>query len=228
MNKINSEISIIQYLFSHPGLTRTEIADQLQIRKNSVGNACEALILKKLIWESRAQQPQKRETVPRRRRIHFNGGGASAGFDAHRAYEHESESGVQSHRAARGNVAEAKSLRRIRDCLHKAIESASVPYNKIVGLGFSDFIPHDIGTGLKTKSVWMPEWGDLNIRALLEEDLRFPRHHHALHRCLCARGKRVRGCKTESAFCVVQLDHGIGLSVFKNGTYLTGSDGHLR
>ena len=47
-------------------------------------------------------------------------------------------------------------VQRIRDCLRKAIESASVPHANIVGIGFSDFIPHDIGTGLKTKSVWMP------------------------------------------------------------------------
>ena len=66
-------------------------------------------------------------------------------------------------------------------------------------------------------------WGDLNIRALLEEDLRLP---VTIMRCTDAFSlaeSAFGACKAEKAFCVVQLDHGIGLSVFKNGTFLTGS-----
>lgn len=95
--------------------------------------------------------------------------------------------------------------------------------DRIVGIGFSDFIPHNIGTGLRTKSVWMPGWGDINIKALIETDLGLP---VTIMRCTDAFAiaeSAFGSCRDGNPFCVLQLDHGIGLAIFKNGAYLRGT-----
>ena len=222
MKKSDNETSIIRHLFSHPGLTRTEIADQLQVRKNTVGIVCEALIAKKIIKEDPPNT--RRNTRLFLDENTFFSIGVEHRVDSIRIVVMNTHRKVVFSRTEPlEDTSQQKRVQRIRDCLRKAVEAASVPYENIVGVGFSDFIPHDIGTGLKTKSVWMPEWGDLNIRAFLEEDLRFP---VTSMRCTDAfsLAEHVFGaCQAENAFCVVQLDQGIGLSVFKNGAYLTGT-----
>jgi len=222
MKKRDNETSIIRHLFSHPGLTRTEIADQLRFRKNTVGIACEALIAKKIVKEDPPHT--RRNTRLFLDENTFISIGVEHRVDSMRiVLMNTTRKVVFSCIEPLEDTSQKKRVQRIRDCLHKAVQSGSIPTENIVGVGFSDFIPHDIGTGLKTKSVWMPEWGDLNIRALLEEDLRFP---VTIMRCTDAfsHAESVFGaCQAEKAFCVVQLDQGIGLSVFKNGTYLTGT-----
>jgi predicted NBD/HSP70 family sugar kinase len=93
----------------------------------------------------------------------------------------------------------------------------------IVRLGFSDFIPHDIGTGMKTKSIWMPGWGDVNIKADIESVLGIPTE---IMRCTDAYSfaEHIFGdCRMERTFITVQLDEGIGLSVFKEHGFLKGT-----
>jgi predicted NBD/HSP70 family sugar kinase len=94
---------------------------------------------------------------------------------------------------------------------------------RIVGLGFSDFIPHDIGTGLKTKSIWMPGWGNINIKAIIESSLGL---NTEIMRCTDAFSfaEHVFGdSRNTDAFITVQLDEGIGVSVFKDQRYLKGT-----
>ena len=93
----------------------------------------------------------------------------------------------------------------------------------VIGLGFSDFIPHDIGTGMKTKSIWIPGWGDINIKAIIEESLNLSTE---VMRCTDAFSfaEHVFGdCRDTDAFITVQLDEGIGISVYKDNKYLKGS-----
>jgi predicted NBD/HSP70 family sugar kinase len=222
MKKNNNEISIIRHLFTHSGLTRTEIADGLQMRKNTVGILCEALLAKGTIREDPPNT--RRNTRLFLEEKTFISLGVEHRLDSIRiVLMNTNRKVVFRCTEPLTDTSQDRRVKRIRDCLHTAIESASLPYENIVGIGFSDFIPHDIGTGLKTKSVWMPEWGDLNIRALLEEDLGFP---VTIMRCTDAFSlaeSAFGGCRNEKAFCVVQLDQGIGLSVFKGGRFLTGT-----
>jgi predicted NBD/HSP70 family sugar kinase len=222
MKKSDNQISIVRHLFSHGGLTRSEIAEQLQIRKNTVGIVCDALLAKKILREDPPNT--RRNTRLFLGENTFISLGVEHRLDSIRIVLMNTDRKVV-YRCTEPleDTSQKPRVKRIRDCLHRAIQSASFPRANTVGIGFSDFIPHDIGTGLKTKSVWMPEWGDLNIRALLEADLGFP---VTIMRCTDAFSlaeSAFGGCRTEQAFCVVQLDQGIGLSVFKNGTYLTGS-----
>ncbi len=220
--KNNNEIAIIRHLFSHGGLTRTEISDQLRIRKNTVGIVCEGLLARKTIREDPPNT--RRNTRLFLGENTFISIGVEHRLDSMRiVLMNTGRKVVYRCIEPLEETSQKPRVKRIRDCLHKATGAASLPVENIVGIGFSDFIPHDIGTGLKTKSVWMPEWGDLNIRALLEKDLGFP---VTIMRCTDAFAlaeSAFGGCRTEKAFCVVQLDQGIGLAVFKNGTYLTGT-----
>jgi predicted NBD/HSP70 family sugar kinase len=91
------------------------------------------------------------------------------------------------------------------------------------GLGFSDFIPHDIGTGAQFKSIWMPGWGSINIKAKVGQALGMETR---ILRCTDAYSLAERAfgsCRAAGSFIVVQLDDGIGLSVFHQGSFLRGT-----
>jgi predicted NBD/HSP70 family sugar kinase len=121
------------------------------------------------------------------------------------------------------DVFEELRVEKIIQIINEFIQQKNINRKLIVGIGFSDFIPHDIGTGLKTKSIWMPGWGDINIKAMIEENLKLNTH---IMRCTDAFSfaeYAFGSCKGCNAFITAQLEEGIGLSVFKNCNFLKGS-----
>jgi predicted NBD/HSP70 family sugar kinase len=222
MKKQDHEAAISRHLFHNPGQTRTELSEQLDVRKNTIGAICDRLIEAGIM----------REDPPNTRRN-------ARLFLAETAFltlgvEHRTDclrtvllntkrEIVFKSTDALPDMSQEKRMKRIASTLGKALGEASIPRERIVGMGFSDFVPHNIGTGLKIKSVWMPEWGDLNIKAALERELGLPLTAMRCTDAYSIAEHHFGSCQNENAFCVVQLDQGIGLSVFRNGMFLTGS-----
>jgi predicted NBD/HSP70 family sugar kinase len=220
--RTSCEDLILRHLFHHPELTRSEIALQLDIRKNTVGTACEELIGRGALRE--------RETGRKRNSK------LSLDPDAFLALgvEHRIDSmNIVVMDCTRSIIARFTDtlqdldpevrVRAIVAEIRNVLEEHAPRRDRVVGIGFSDFIPHNIGTGLRTKSVWMPGWGDINIKALVEENLGLP---VTIMRCTDAFAiaeSAFGSCQDGSPFCVLQLDQGIGLAIFRNGAYLRGT-----
>jgi len=122
-----------------------------------------------------------------------------------------------------GAVYEEPRVEAILDHLRAFLQGQGLRKKALLGLGFSDFIPHDIGTGHKFKSIWMPGWGSVNIKGLIEQALKLDTQ---IMRCTDAFSLAERvfgGCRTLDSFITVQLDAGIGVSVFHDGFFLRGS-----
>jgi predicted NBD/HSP70 family sugar kinase len=122
-----------------------------------------------------------------------------------------------------GAVFEEARVAVILDHLRGFIREQGLRRKALAGLGFSDFIPHEVGAAHRFKSVWMPGWGSINIKAKVEEALKLETQ---ILRCTDAfsLAERVFGsCSAADSFITVQLDAGIGLSVFHNGFFLRGS-----
>jgi predicted NBD/HSP70 family sugar kinase len=220
--KTNYENLILQHLFHHPDLTRSEIALQLGIRRNTIGIACEALVRSAVAREQQANR--KRNSKLSLEPSAFLSLGVEHRLDSMTIVAMDANRTVVSRFT--DSLEEMNPEDRVRGItaeLRNALGANGLQKEKVVGIGFSDFIPHNIGTGLKTKSVWMPGWGDINIKALIEDCFGLP---VTIMRCTDAFSiaERVFGsCQGEDPFCVLQLDQGIGLAVFRNGMYLKGS-----
>ena len=222
MGKANIVAHLVQHLFHHPGRTRSEIANALEVRKNTVGEICRKLVSAGVLHEE--QSNRKRNSRLSLTPSAFLALGVEHRVDSLRIVVMDASRGVVSqHESALGEIFQEERVKTIIGEMRRVVAALHAQQDRIAGIGFSDFIPHNIGTGLKTKSVWMPGWGDINIKALLENGLGLS---VTIMRCTDAHAVAEHAfgaCQEPAPFCVLQLDQGIGLSVFKDGVFLKGS-----
>jgi len=222
MNKINYEKTILRYLFHVRKATRTQIADALNIRKNTVGSVCNELIKCKIVIE--LVPFKKRNTLLKLNPDRYYSIGIEHRVDVLLFLIMNSDFEILYRKKISMNKVYGKErVNRIIDEIKASINESDIIESKILGIGFSDFIPHDIGTGLKTKSIWMPGWGDINIKRIIENKLKLKT---SILRCTDAFSlaeHEFGECKEIDPFMVVQLDRGIGLSVYMKGDYLKGT-----
>lgn len=222
MAKPSCEDLILCYLFLHPDLTRSELALRLGIRKNTIGNACEALLGRGALRER--ETGRKRNSKISLEPDAFLSLGVEHRVDSMNIVVMDSARAIVSRFT--GTLEDLDPEVRVRGIIaeiQNALGGQTARKDRVVGIGFSDFIPHNIGTGLKTKSVWMPGWGDINIKALVEESLGLP---VTIMRCTDAFAiaeHAFGSCQDGNPFCVLQLDQGIGLAIYKSGAYLRGT-----
>jgi predicted NBD/HSP70 family sugar kinase len=221
MARADYRARVLGCLFARKEATRTEIADELGVRKSTVGEICGRLLAD--------GQVLGREGAKRNERLRLNPGAFLALGVEHRldslklvALDASLERLAQAS-LPMGRLHEEARVASILEHIRGFIREKSLPRKALTGLGFSDFIPHDIGTGLKFKSIWMPGWGSINIKAKVEESLRIDTR---IMRCTDAfsLAEKVFGaCSEADNFITVQLDEGIGVSVFHDGFFLRGS-----
>lgn len=212
---------ILGYLFSARTGTRTQIADSLGIRKSTVGQVCAELLSEgKILSEA---------GVKRNERLRIDSGAFLALGIEHKVAclkmvaLDSSLARIAWKSVPMGEVFEEARVQSIIADIKEFIEENSLKRESIVGLGFSDFIPHDIGTGLKSQSIWMPGWGSINIKAKVEESLKLDSQIMRCTDAFSLAESAFGSCTNVDTFITVQLDEGIGLSVFRSGSYLKGS-----
>lgn len=221
MGQLSHEQLVLRYLFGRSGLTRSEIAEQLGIRKNTIGTVCSSLLAQGKIVE---QDPARK----RNSRVMLN----PAGFLA-LGIEHQPgslkvavvDAGLRQVARLETPLAGTEDqvrVQRIVDAVRKAIPSGG-GRDLVVGVGFSDFVPHNIGAGFRMKSVWMPGWGDIDIKSHLERETGLPVSTLRFTDAFAVAEHMIGSCRDDEPFCVVMVDQGIGLSVFRNGAFLKGS-----
>jgi predicted NBD/HSP70 family sugar kinase len=212
---------ILGCLFERQEATRTEIAEVLGVRKSTVGEICGRLLADR--------QVLGRQGAKRNERLRLNPGAFLALGVEHRldclklvaldaALQRVAQASLPM-----GKIYEEARVAAILEQVRGFTRDKGLAEKSLIGLGFSDFIPPDIGTGLKFKSIWMPGWGSINIKAKVEESLGLGTR---IMRCTDAfsLAERVFGsCRTADNFITVQLDEGIGASVFHDGFFLRGS-----
>ena len=213
--------SILGYLFPDRRCTRTEIAESLRIRKSTVGVICASFLEQGVLA---TEKNVKRNTKLWINPSAYLSMGVQHKLDSLKMTMLDAGLNVLARESyPMESVVEEARVERIVQGISGFLKKFQRAGGRIVGLGFSDFIPHDIGTGLKTKSIWMPGWGNINIKAIIESSLGL---NTEIMRCTDAFSfaEHVFGdCKNTDAFITVQLDEGIGVSVFKDRKYLKGT-----
>jgi predicted NBD/HSP70 family sugar kinase len=217
----DSSRGILGYLFPRHRRTRTEIAEALQVRKSTVGLICARLLEQGvLLAEENARRNNKLWINPEA----YRSIGVQHKVDSLKVVLMDAGLNVLARESyPMESAVEKGRVQRIVQSLEGLLETQRRADGGVIGIGFSDFIPHDIGTGMKTKSIWIPGWGDINIKAIIEESLNLPTE---VMRCTDAFSfaEHVFGdCRDTDAFITVQLDEGIGISVFKDQKYLKGT-----
>lgn len=213
---------VLQALFASSGLTKTELSEMLGKRKNSIGSVCNELLEQGKIrpQDIEKQRNAKLEVVPescmtlgiehRIDELRLVVLDAGLQVKKKRVFSHFTETGE-------------KRVRKILSNIRRYFEEEQIDVSSLTGIGYSDFIPHDIGTGLKTKSIWMPNWGQINFTSILESEVSLDT---VTMRCTDAYAvaEHVWGCcRDEEPFIVVQLGDGIGLSVYRDGFFMKGT-----
>ncbi|MBN2551232.1 MAG: ROK family transcriptional regulator [Spirochaetales bacterium] len=221
MRKPDPARDILGYLFPGRRRTRTEIAEALQIRKSTVGVVCARLLEQGFLQtEEQARRNNKLWINPRA----YMAIGVQHKVDELKMVLLDAGLNVRARESyPLDSVTDEARVERILQGLNGLLEVRGPAEGRVIGLGFSDFIPHDIGTGMKTKSIWIPGWGDINIKAIIEQSLNLSTE---VMRCTDAFSfaEHVFGdCRDADAFITVQLDEGIGISVYKDNKYLKGS-----
>ncbi len=213
---------VLRYIFSNKSITRSQIAQALDIRKNTIGDICGELLEDGLILEA---DPSLQRNIP----LSVNPSAAYAAGLEHRINElllviiDFSGNRIFEYRTKLEETDENLRLAVIARELWAFLKEAGIEKEKLLSIGFSDFVPHDIGGGLFIRSIWMPHWGAVDVRAALREQFGVS---PCIIRCTDARSiseyyyGMARGWPT---FLLVQLDQGVGLSVFKDGHYLSGT-----
>jgi predicted NBD/HSP70 family sugar kinase len=212
---------ILGCLFPGRRRTRTQIAEELGIRKSTVGLVCAGLLEQEaLLADTDVRRNSKLWVNPEA----YLAVGIQHKIDSLNMVLLDAALGVLAKESYPMDAGmEVARVERILQGISAFLRRVKGRESRIVGVGFSDFIPHDIGTGMKTKSIWMPGWGDINIKAIIETSLHL---NTEVMRCTDAFSfaEHVFGeCKNADAFITVQLDEGIGVSVFKDQKYLKGS-----
>jgi len=221
MNRPEYKRAILGCLFPDKRRTRTEIAEELSIRKSTVGALCGELLESGLLLGDETARRNARLWINPRRYVTV---GVQHKVDSLKAVLLDVGMNVLARESyPMDKVTGEERAQHITGLIREFVNRDPGIRRYIVRLGFSDFIPHDIGTGMKTKSIWMPGWGDVNIKADIESVLGIPAE---IMRCTDAYSLAEHvfgGCRLERAFITVQLDEGIGLSVFKDHGFLKGT-----
>ena len=213
--------SILGYLFPDRRSTRTEIAESLRIRKSTVGVICTRFLEQGVLATEK--------NVKRNTKLWINPSaylsiGIQHKLDSLKMTMLDAGLNVLARESyPMESVFEEARVERIVQEISGFLTKFQHAGGRIVGLGFSDFIPHDIGTGLKTKSIWMPGWGDINIKAIIESSLGLNTEIMRSTDAFSFAEHVFGDCKNTDAFITVQLDEGIGVSVFKDQKYLKGT-----
>lgn len=214
----------MRLLFEIGAATRSEISEVLGLRKNTVGEICSELLHDGLIEE---QTHSQQRNVP----LAINPGSGFAVGIEHRPTElmvvMVDAAGHRTHQRRRELVDTNEEARLVQICseISRTISATGYDASTLRSIGFADFVPHDIGDGLYVRSIWMPHWGSASVRESLHE--RFgvlP----TVARCTdahCLAEHAYGMARDWDTFMEVQLDEGIGLSVFRNGGCLAGSTG---
>jgi predicted NBD/HSP70 family sugar kinase len=215
---------VLRHLYQMGGLTRSELAEKLGIRKNTVGTICDALLSQGRILKQDLER-KRNSRVMLNPEAYF-AVGVDHCVDILRIALFDAAFSVvlRSEVAFEGQGQDIR-VRMIVKCIREMIGRSGISTERIAGIGFSDFVPHNTGPGLRMKSVWMPDWGDINIKADLERDLGLKACVMRCTDALAMAEHTMGSCRDGEPFCVVQLDKGIGLSVFRDGTFQTGSTG---
>jgi predicted NBD/HSP70 family sugar kinase len=222
MPKSEYDKLILRHLYAARKATRTELAESLLIRKNTVGDLCQLLIDRGMIREIGDGRVRNAELELNRSSF------VSIGLE-NRVNEVRfvllDALGEELHRVTlsiKNNSYDQRVLEIIAE-IRELIGECRIDARSVVGVGFSDFIPHDSGSGLKTKSIHAPGWGSVNIKGRLEAALGFP---VICLRCTDARSHAEFARSVfdgNDTFITIQLDAGIGASVFKGGDFFRGS-----
>jgi predicted NBD/HSP70 family sugar kinase len=221
MPKTDYRALILGHLFARGEATRTQVAERLGIRKSTVGEVCRELLAEgRLEAVGVAKRNGRLRLAPEA----FRAIGVEHRLDCLKlvvldASLRRRAQASQPMGAVYAEARVAAIIGLIRDFIREQGLERAAP----VGLGFSDFIPHDIGTGTQFKSIWMPGWGSINIKAQVEESLAL---ESRILRCTDAFSLAERAfgsCRKAGSFITVQLDEGIGLSVYHEGGFLRGT-----
>jgi predicted NBD/HSP70 family sugar kinase len=212
---------ILGFLFPGRRCSRTDIAEALKIRKSTVGVICARLLEEgSLLAEQQVKRNNKLWIKPDA----YLSVGIQHKVDSLKMVLLDAGLNVLARKSyLMKSVVEAARVQRILRGIEGLLKIERPAGSRLIGLGFSDFIPHDIGTGMKTKSIWIPGWGDINIKAIIEKSLNL---NTEVMRCTDAFSfaEHIFGdCRNTDAFITVQLDEGIGISVFKDQRYLKGT-----
>lgn len=222
MPKTDYPKEILSFLFNNGPATRTEIAETMDVRKGTVGQVVGELIDKGKLEE--IDEDKKRNARLKVKPESFLSIGVEHRVDKLIVVLLNVELKVLHKEICLiENLEMTERVHFIASTLHSMIDEAGVEKESILGIGFSDFVPHDIGTGLKTKSIWMPGWGDINIKRSIEEEVGVETY---VVRCTDAHSfaESVFGaCVGVKKFITAQLDAGIGMSIFSNGNFFTGT-----
>ncbi len=219
--KGSTESKVLRSLFKHQGLTRTELSDLLGIRKNTIGYVCNKLLEEK---KALSAEPRKKRNA----KLRLN---SSAFFAV--GIEHTVQNlmillvdgELNILKKCSFDMPESYGMERVNiilEFINKYMNEQKLDPEKLCGLGYSDFIPHDIGAGLKAKSIWMPNWGQINIKSILQK--KFSAETFVIRSTdAYAVAEHVWGsCRQSESFILLQLADGIGLSVFLNGGFVKG------
>ncbi len=221
MPKTDYRALILGHLFDSGEATRTEIAESLGIRKSTVGEVCQGLLEEgRLLGASGAKRKERLRLNPDA----FQAIGVEHRLDCLKLVVLDASLRRRAQASLpMGAVQEGARVAAIIDLIRSFLGEQQPGRAAPVGLGFSDFIPHDIGTGAQFKSIWMPGWGSINIKAKVEESLALASR---ILRCTDAFSLAERAfgsCRAAGSFITVQLDEGIGLSVYHEGGFLRGT-----
>lgn len=221
MGRVDHGKAILGLLFPGRRHTRTEIADALGLRKSTVGELCAELL--------RGGRLAGDESIKRNARLWlepsaFVSVGVQHKVDCLKLLAMNAGLEVRARRSVpMQGVFEQARVDSILQAVSEFVRDECG--GPVLGVGFSDFIPHDIGPGpgARARSIWMPGWNNVNIKAMIEGTLGLDTE---IMRCTDAFSfaEQVFGaCGNTPAFITVQLDEGIGVSVFKNHGFLKGS-----
>jgi predicted NBD/HSP70 family sugar kinase len=220
MPKTDYRALILGHLFAAGEATRTEVAESLGIRKSTVGEVCRGLLADgRLLGGAEARRNERLRLSPQA----FPALGVEHRLDCLKLVVLD----AWLRRTAQaslpmGAVYEEARVRAIIDLIRGFLREQGLR-RAMIGLGFSDFIPHDVGAGAKFKSIWMPGWGSINIKAKVEEALGVQARVLRCTEAFRVAERAFGSCRTAGSFIVVQLDDGIGLSVYHEGGFLRGT-----
>ncbi len=222
MEKIDYHKLVLRSLFLDGPSTRTKIAEKHGIRKNTIGVVFREMLKAGEIFEvePNVRRNSKFSLDPSR----FISIGIEHKTDCLRIVMLGADSRtVFSRTVDMGDVFDEGRVDNIVKHITDSIAMSGKDRDCIVGIGFGDVIPHDIGTGLKTRSIWMPGWGSINIKAIVEGQLGFPIIVMRCTDAFCFAEHKFGAFKDTDVFMCVELDNGIGLSVFRDHGHLKGS-----
>jgi predicted NBD/HSP70 family sugar kinase len=212
---------ILRHLFRNGECTRTEISDYYGLRKNTINETCSLLVKDRFLIN----------TTPGRNRnakLSIHPGAFTAIGMEHRM----SESKIVLMDALCNVISKSTFSLRSMDnsirfteitCgLKKILRQNKINKKRLTGIGFSDFVTHSRGNEPCVQNVWMPGWGGVDVAGKLKKTFCF---ETLLFRTIdiFSTAEHVFGAfRDESMFMMVQLDEGVGISIFNGICFMRG------